>query len=596
MPFKKNAQPDVPDARDWIYQPALSQLQTELLPPQDLKILNQHSEGACTGFSLAAVINRLNQLAGQDKKVSARMLYEMARRHDEWPGEQYDGSSLRGAIHGWKNMGVCKEDEWPFRVGKKGYLTMNRAREARKNTIGAYYRLRPVITDFHAALNEVGIIAVSAQVHKGWDDPKAARIKFYKRNDGGHAFAIVGYDEDGFIIQNSWGTRWGDNGTALWLYEDWIKNVMDAWVFRLALPSPQIFGMTPQSSVLDSAGNIQTVEKSAKPRSEIAGHFVHLDDGAYVKQGRYWSDPDDLAETARHVVEQQEYKHFLIYAHGGLNDPKASANRIAAMKDTYKKNGIYPFHIMYDTGLVEELTDMISRKGGQASGRVGGLTDLSDRFLQGLLRGTGAMVWREMKKGARDAFGKPGDGKKAIKIFKEELAKASRKIHFHLVGHSLGSVLVAHLLNAFRRHEMEFKTCSLMAPACSIKLYDTSYLRFLRRQHTMKLRKLTIYNLRDQLEKDDTVKVYQKSLLYLVSNAFERADFKPLLGMEKFVDKVSFAHGQPSIIYSDGVQGQRTRSKTHGGFDNDPYTMNNILKEILGTTPVEKFTKESLKD
>jgi len=26
---------------------------------------------------------------------------------------------------------------------------------------------------------------------------------------GGHAFAIVAYDKDGFWIQNSWGRRWG---------------------------------------------------------------------------------------------------------------------------------------------------------------------------------------------------------------------------------------------------------------------------------------------------------------------------------------------------------------------------------------------------
>ena len=26
---------------------------------------------------------------------------------------------------------------------------------------------------------------------------------------GGHAFAIVGYDQDGFIVLNSWGRNWG---------------------------------------------------------------------------------------------------------------------------------------------------------------------------------------------------------------------------------------------------------------------------------------------------------------------------------------------------------------------------------------------------
>ncbi len=45
-----NATPDVPDFRDYIYEPALIQLRPAMEPPQDLHILDQHSEGACTGL------------------------------------------------------------------------------------------------------------------------------------------------------------------------------------------------------------------------------------------------------------------------------------------------------------------------------------------------------------------------------------------------------------------------------------------------------------------------------------------------------------------------------------------------------------------
>ena len=125
---KLNANPDVPDFRDYIYEPALIQLQQTIDPPQDQKILDQYSEGACTGFSLAACINYLYKSADQDIQVSARMLYEMAKRSDEWPGEDYDGSSLRGAIRGWKNMGVCKENQWNTKQPDPGD-TDHRSRE-----------------------------------------------------------------------------------------------------------------------------------------------------------------------------------------------------------------------------------------------------------------------------------------------------------------------------------------------------------------------------------------------------------------------------------------------------------------------------------
>ena len=49
---------------------------------------------------------------------------------------------------------------------------------------------------------------------------------FYKDStlaiDGGHAVSIVGYDEDGFLIKNSWGTRWGQEGYG-WISFDYHR-------------------------------------------------------------------------------------------------------------------------------------------------------------------------------------------------------------------------------------------------------------------------------------------------------------------------------------------------------------------------------------
>lgn len=51
-----------------------------------MKILNQGTEGACTGFGLAGAINLLNRKREKAVVVSPRMLYEMARKFDEWEG------------------------------------------------------------------------------------------------------------------------------------------------------------------------------------------------------------------------------------------------------------------------------------------------------------------------------------------------------------------------------------------------------------------------------------------------------------------------------------------------------------------------------
>ena len=591
-----NARADLPDLRDRIYEPNLTSLPQEVLPRvshQD--ILDQKSEGACTGFALAAAINFNYRQRGMDLRVSPRMLYEMAKRFDEWQGVNYEGSSIRGAIRGWQNNGVCLDSTWPYRT-TPGRMSIKRAKEARNHTVGAYYRVRPEISEVHAALAEAGIIICSAQVHGGWDRvTSSGRIPFRKKVEGGHAFAIVGYDHEGFWIQNSWGVEWGKNGLGLWRYEDWIKNVMDAWVIRLTLPTPQIFGERPQSSVLLDQKSKPQVAKVR--RQEIAGHFVHVDDGKFKTSGTFHSDLDDVRMTAELLSESQDYDHFLIYGHGGLNSPKDSACRVRAMKEVYKANRIYPFHIMYDTGLAEELGDIISRKGAAARQRVAGFGDWLDRRIECLLEGIGRKVWEEMKNDAKLAFAKHGPATKSIEAFLEAFDnRAGSAIKIHIIGHSTGAILFAHMLRALAQKKATIDTCTLLAPACDLDLYHSHYLPILKGEANLKLKSLDVLNLTDQLELDDDVaKIYQKSLLYLVSNAFERGNgSKPLLGMEKYQAGVDVARGKTVIHLSNGVSGQKSRSTTHGGFDNDPVTMNYILKRILEQKPTRPFTAQDL--
>lgn len=45
---------------------------------------------------------------------------------------------------------------------------------------------------------------------------------------GGHALAAVGYDETGFILQNSWGAEWNGNGCVIFPYDEWSA-VIECW-------------------------------------------------------------------------------------------------------------------------------------------------------------------------------------------------------------------------------------------------------------------------------------------------------------------------------------------------------------------------------
>ncbi len=603
--FKTNVQYDFPDNRDWIYRPALVHLKTAIDYPSELLIRNQGKEGACTGFALAAAIDILkNQYNDAERyKTSVRMLYEMARRHDEWAGESYSGSSLRGAIHGWKHMGVCEEQDWKYyrSPGRAGHLTVERAKKARLNTIGAYYRLRPEIADMHAALNETGVVIVSARLHAGWRECKGPEIqkRDFVTGDGGHAFAVVGYNNKGFWVQNSWGKSWGEKGLSIWTYADWIENVMDAWVFRLALPTPTIFGLQPlQSRIRKYGGAVDDASikgaLSAPKRREIAGHFVHLDEGHFLKKGRYWSDLQDVRETVKRLGER-DYKHVVMFAHGGLNSPEDCAAGVARIKETLKSNKIYPYHILYDTGIARELKQLIENQDQRARVRCEQDAARHDEVLEYLCSKTGRMLWREMKTNSRIAFEPDAPGLDVLKSFLGLLMHRGpgEVMRFHLIGYSTGALLIGYILRALMRYRVRIDSISLLAPACSHQFYEKYYQPALDQHGKLRAHRMQVYQLLDALERDAGVGTglrYQKSLLYLASRAFESQADTPLLGMEKYNSQLNSSGPRPVFYSSDGLNGMETRAKTHQAFVSDTTTLNHLLKTVLGEEPDQVFT------
>lgn len=591
---------DIPNIRDRLYEPTLRALPPVLKPPENLIILDQGSEGACTGFALAGAIHLLQAKnpatsTTEPRRVSPHMLYKMAKRHDEWAGEKYEGSSLRGALRGFYNCGVCAEALWkPTRDD----LTLESARDARNTTLGAYYRLRAILPDYHAALNEAGVIYVSANVHDGWDSPRRNGDIPPGNGEGGHAFIIVGYTATGFWIQNSWGEDWGKKGLAHWRYEDWAKHVTDAWVLQLAVPAPSAFGLGFSRSGDNSALDVTRHHRHQPSRQEIAGHFVHLNNGRYSQSDKYWSSRADIKATTQAIAASNSIQHFAFYAHGGLNSPDDAALRTVSMHNGFDRHGIYPYSVFYDTGLVRTLKDVLIAEGKKLRGRTGGGGDYWDALVEKTIGNVGRSLWREMKHDASSPFEPGHDGELALTIFLEAFSQRKTRLPIHLIGHSTGSILIGHLLSALDRvtsKPIVIDSCSLMAPACSMDFYKTRFLPRLGRNSRARVRinRLDIYALDEEAEKDDNVaEIYRKSLLYLVSNAFEEKSAMPLLGMKKYAKSIA---RDPGVRLFDTERTSAiTRSKSHGGFDNDIATMNNILKTILGKIPKQPFTRKEL--
>lgn len=659
---KLDAVPDRVDTRDWFYQPRLTALPGTVVNCDAVPaVLDQGSEGACTGFALAAVVNYL--LAGQavSRKVSPYMLYELARRYDEWPGEGYEGSSARGAMKGWVRHGVCLEKSWTKKDRGVGCLRkvirkgLTIGDEARATPGGAFYRVQhDQVRDMHAAIAEAGAIYCTLMVHAGWDDPGGdpadPRAKVTGSNlieslpiiqrrgkaTDGHAVAIVGYTDVGFIIQNSWGSAWGERGFALLPYEDFLMHATDVWVMQIGVPVT-IDLWTQGQAYGDSGSGLQRA-RQAVPLDAIRPYAVDVgNNGELSDTGDYWTTPDDLEHlfgvTIPEATKGWRRKRILLYLHGGLNDERSAAERIVAFREVMLANEIYPLHVMWESGAAETLGAMLKDFRTDVDERASGvaawlrrwrdnLVEAKDLSLEVTLARPGGAMWREMKENARLASEHP-DGNGAMQLLTTRARRAVARLsadtraslELHVVGHSAGSIFAAYALPLLLRAGIKLRTLQFMAPAITVELFGRLVLPLVasgRCPHP------TNYVLSDAGERDDTVGPYGKSLLFLVSNAFEGARGVPLLGMERFVsargemgDRFLGAHpwvreffrstvdGSPSLIVAGdeslewepgALQGANLcRSNSHGAFDNDVDTMNSVLTRVLGARPRRYF-------
>ena len=646
-----DAYPDRIDIRDWFYQPQLLSLPDQLINCHAVpKILDQGREGACTGFALAAVVNfLLHQRGLEDRFVSPRMLYEMARRYDEWPGENYEGSSARGGMKGWVRHGVCPEDLW--KPNQKGLKYFNPDIEKISTQVpgGAFYRvMHRQIRDMHAALNEVGILYCTLMVHSGWDDPGAGDalpysysdrhgnihkwelpvIKRRGRADGGHAVAIIGYTHEGFVIQNSWGEEWGNKGFALLPYDDYMMHAVDVWVAQLGVPVNTDIWVDEKWT--DSTAGRGRVEEAIR-LNQIRPHVIDVgNNGQLSLSGDYWTTESDLDDLFTKVIPEKtadwSKRRLLLYLHGGLNNEKAVAKRILAFRDVMLANELYPVHIMWETGVFESLKSIIAdyfTEDDRAEG-VGewlkklreGLIEAKDRTFELTVSAPGRALWNEMKENARLASSHGSGAVRAIhrraqRAMKNLDAKEREKWELHIVAHSAGSIFAGHALPTLADIGIPIRSIQLMAPAITTDDFGKLYLPVLRGR---KVPSPTLYILSDAGERDDTVGPYGKSLLYLVSNAFEDRRGMPLLGMERYIRRIQAAgndhevvpeiekefrktlNGNPNLVIAGAGTDipNLSRSDSHGGFDNDAATMNSVLWRILGEEPKRPFEVRDL--
>lgn len=185
---------------DKIFDTELPSIPDKYRIPRCPDVMNQGQAPICAAISVASIMEWQSEVRGvnngKGKTYDAYQIYGL--REDK----HIEGMIPRDAFNKVKTIGVN---------GDK---------------IEGYAKLGGVLAAKSAILTNGPVMIGTAAYN---DD------RFWIPNGslmGGHATILVGWDKDGFVLQNSWGTQYADGGRINFPYEDW-KYILEAWTVFL---------------------------------------------------------------------------------------------------------------------------------------------------------------------------------------------------------------------------------------------------------------------------------------------------------------------------------------------------------------------------
>jgi C1A family cysteine protease len=242
-----NCVPSRQQETDWDMKTAdeagVINLDAELPTSKDLRenwwsIGDQGSTGSCVGWAATDAVIRWHfvkeNMVTKRQQLSVRFIWMASKETDEFTSRpttfiEGSGTALKAALDIARKYGVVLEKIFPFKAGSyTGEEVILYARAAQRKIAG-YFNLGLVqpntslITTWKTWLATKGPILTRLDVDETWDKATQNNGNLDVYNPltarGGHAVALVGYTPDRFIVRNSWGTDWGDNGFAYASYD-----------------------------------------------------------------------------------------------------------------------------------------------------------------------------------------------------------------------------------------------------------------------------------------------------------------------------------------------------------------------------------------
>ncbi len=183
-------------------------------------VKNQGNLGACSAFALVSIYEYI--LKKNHKKeidLSESFVYYNVRKITNEIGED-SGSSLYNVVVTMGTEGVCAEHYYPYTDKPDMPMPSNEAYEdALQRKVVKALNVQRDLNHIKSAIAQGYPVAVSLKVFDSFEPiggfiARPSEIEIENGQSGNHAMVVCGYsDEDKiFIVRNSWGPKFGDQG------------------------------------------------------------------------------------------------------------------------------------------------------------------------------------------------------------------------------------------------------------------------------------------------------------------------------------------------------------------------------------------------
>lgn len=460
---------------------------------------------------------------------------------------------------------------------------------------------------------------------------------------------------------SEWGGYKDQAGIALWSYADWAQNVVDSWILRLAVYAPSAFGASiGEKGTKGLHGKIQAGATPCSELVGHYMHLddgFQVSTGSYPSFADGWTRTRDYLESqfdpkAKVEAKAKPYKGVLLWIPGSLEGTRKAFDAAVQRKNLIKGLDLYPFTIFWCNNFVEKSMEVLQGLFESCEAQAGENAAHLDDLIENRVRGVGRAFWRDIEMGARRAVRgsgelpfEPAEIDKLQRI-KQGFAKLcivdliklrqDTGCEVHIVAEGAGALMVHEILSALdedsnakdRQHSDAgnwratdiVDTLHLIHPAIGMPRAEKVLIPFIdkmngsiagkkRRRSSAKTPKVSsviksdadprarIYIPDDDLESRVHFGIYGKSIVHLVSRAFEDrylasstskdndvpifSEARDFLGMAKIADDADFTARGALFQLNDIAKLHRENDRvSQTELTNDQTITNHIFEEI----------------